>query len=127
MLSSRRRAPARSFVPTPIILNLVTNASEALGNTSGVITITTGTVRGHALLAIRDTGAGMTANTKERMFEPFFTTKYTGRGLGLSMVMGIVKGHGGTIEVDSTPGAGTTVRVVLPTTAEQQVFSRAAD
>ncbi len=115
-----------------VLLSLVTNASEAIGEIEGVITVSTGVgdcnqeflnrsvieqkprpgrfVR----LAVADTGCGMNDETLQRMFDPFFSTKFTGRGLGLSAVLGIVKGHGGAIIVDSEPGHGTTVQVLLP-------------
>jgi len=67
-----------------------------------------------ALITVRDNGCGMSAQMQEQIFEPFFTTKFTGRGLGLSAVSGIVKGHGGTIRVESMAGGGTTVTVCLP-------------
>jgi PAS domain S-box-containing protein len=108
-----------------VILNLVTNASDALGNDSGSITLSTGTLQAvdesaassqseFVSLVVTDTGAGMDQETLDRMFDPFFTTKFTGRGLGLATVMGIVKAHGGRIRVDSTPGQGTTLTVALP-------------
>ena len=115
-----------------IVMNLITNASEALGGQPGVITLTTGVqdydqaalsrsrleVRPPAgrfvYLEVSDTGCGMDQETQERLFEPFFTTKFTGRGLGMAAVLGIVRGHQGAIFVDSAPGQGTTVRVLFP-------------
>ena len=124
-----------------ILLNLITNASEAIGDTPGVITLQTGRqhcdasfLRRHDRAAqpgeegaregefiffqVRDTGSGMDAATLERLFEPFFTTKFTGRGLGMSAVLGIVRGHGGAIRVDSRPGGGTTFQIFLPLVAD---------
>ena len=115
-----------------IIMNLITNASDAIGEQDGVIKVSTGLehyvpdersgpLRPEALsegdyvfLRIEDTGCGMDERTKERLFDPFFTTKFTGRGLGLSAVLGIVKGHGGAIEVQSEPGKGTVLKVRFP-------------
>ncbi len=116
-----------------IIMNLITNASEALGDSTGAIAITTGSclcdagylntlrVRGDFLkeglyvyLEVEDTGCGMDKTTLERLFEPFFSTKFTGRGLGLSAVVGIVRGHNGAIEVHSEPNRGTRFRVLFP-------------
>lgn len=114
-----------------VILNLLINASEAVGGDSGVITIRTelaerplarvspclqesvpaGT---YAVLEVRDNGTGMSEDTLRNIFDPFFTTKFTGRGLGLSAVIGIVKAHSGDIEVMSAPGLGSTFRIFLP-------------
>jgi PAS domain S-box-containing protein len=115
-----------------VVLNLITNASEALGDTSGQITVRTGTVevdggslsRGtvgeelsagrYVSLEVADTGCGMGDDTRVRIFDPFFSTKFTGRGLGLAAVLGIVRGHRGAIEMESEPGRGTSFRVLLP-------------
>jgi signal transduction histidine kinase/CheY-like chemotaxis protein len=97
-----------------VVLNLVTNASQAIGEASGVITITTGLLETGVFLEVSDTGGGMDRGTRDRIFEPFFTTKPGGRGLGLATAYGIVRGHAGTIEVSSEPGGGSTFRVLLP-------------
>ncbi|MDA8016423.1 MAG: response regulator [Thermoanaerobaculia bacterium] len=112
-----------------VIMNLITNASEALEDVDGDITIRTGftdlrSPTGDAgsvketgrfvFFEVEDTGVGMSKELQERMFEPFFSTKFTGRGLGLSAVQGIAKGHGGSIEVDSQAGVGTRMRILLP-------------
>jgi PAS domain S-box-containing protein len=115
-----------------IIMNLVINASEAIGDNSGVITITTGCrdcdksyLRDfwldeniqegtYVYIDITDTGCGMDRDTLAKIFDPFFTTKFTGRGLGMAAVQGIVKGHRGAIKVDSQPGKGTTFKILLP-------------
>jgi PAS domain S-box-containing protein len=122
-----------------VVMNLITNASEALGENDGRITIRTRVVQterddlsaGHpgetphvgqyACLQVADTGCGMDEATKARIFEPFFTTKFTGRGLGLSAVLGIVRSHKGTIQVDTIPGQGTTFTVLFPLTEEPSV------
>ena len=115
-----------------VIMNLVINASEAIGDAAGLITITTGcrhcswtsaeeagervaAVKGeYVFLEIADTGCGMSDEIMEKIFDPFFTTKFTGRGLGMAVVHGIVRGHSGAIEVESEPGKGSTFRVLLP-------------
>jgi PAS domain S-box-containing protein len=115
-----------------VLLNLVTNASEALGNGSGTIVVRAGqtdcTRRDllgsclgenlpegpYAFLEVNDTGMGMDEATRSRIFDPFFSTKFTGRGLGMATVLGIVRGHGGAICVHSQPGLGSTFRVLLP-------------
>jgi PAS domain S-box-containing protein len=116
-----------------LIMNLVINAAEAIGpDANGTVLVTTGveqiertrpTAEGLApgpyiALQVHDTGAGMDAATVARIFDPFFTTKFTGRGLGLSAVQGILRGHKGSISVDSSPGKGTKFKVLLPQTEE---------
>lgn len=114
-----------------VVMNLITNAAEAVGDGGGSIFIRTARVGpdevasfqgvdgvpdagSYAIVEVRDTGSGMDPETLRRIFEPFFTTKFTGRGLGLAAVCGIVRGHGGHITVESVPGEGTTFRVLLP-------------
>ena len=115
-----------------IVMNLAINASEAIGEASGVISIATGCRncdRGYlaetwlnddlpegpyVFLEVSDTGCGMPAGTVERIFEPFFTTKFTGRGLGMAAILGIVRGHKGAIKVYSEPGNGSTFKVYFP-------------
>ncbi len=115
-----------------IVMNLITNASDALGEQNGSITIRTGLIGvdpqyladtyvneslpegPYVFVEVSDTGCGMDAATRARIFDPFFTTKFTGRGLGLAAVLGIVRGHHGAIKVYSEPGMGTTFKVLLP-------------
>ncbi len=115
-----------------IVMNLITNASDAIGATSGVITLTTGLVDADArylseiqappdlppgryvYLEVSDTGTGMTDEVRAKIFDPFFTTKFTGRGLGLAAVQGIVRAHRGAIKVYSQVGKGTTFKVLFP-------------
>ncbi len=115
-----------------VVMNLVINASEALGDKSGTISLTTGIVRVDAeyldstvlserlpeadyiFIEVADNGSGMSAETKARIFEPFFTTKFTGRGLGLSAVLGIVRGHHGAMKVYSEQGKGTMFKLLFP-------------
>jgi CheY-like chemotaxis protein len=110
-------------------MNLITNASDALDERTGRITIGTGLMESGALtpcltgtppegqavfLEVTDPGSGMDEPTLQRIFDPFFTTKFTGRGLGLAAVLGIVRGHHGAIQVASQPGQGTTFRLLFP-------------
>jgi PAS domain S-box-containing protein len=100
------------------IINVVTNAAQAIGQAQGRIAIRLGPEPdgAHLRLSIADSGCGMDEATRRRMFEPFFTTRSVGEGtgLGLAVVHGIVKDHGGRIEVASTPGEGTRLDIVLP-------------
>ncbi len=96
-----------------VVLNLLTNASAASGG-GGTVTVRTGSRGAEAFLEVEDEGVGMDETVRARIFDPFFTTRADGRGLGLSAVQGIVRAHGGHIEVESAPGQGTRVRVLLP-------------
>ncbi len=97
-----------------LILNLVTNAVEAIGDETGHITLRTGSDTGDTVyVEVRDSGCGMDEETRSKIFDPFFTTKFTGRGLGLAAVAGIVRGHHADIRVNSSPGAGSTFRVAF--------------
>jgi len=115
-----------------VIMNLITNASDALENGPGQITVRTGVIEAdaallatgviedcvqpgrYALFEVADTGIGMDKETLGRIFDPFFTSKFAGRGLGLAAVLGIVRGHKGTILIDSVPGQGSRFRILLP-------------
>ena len=118
-----------------VLLNLVANGAEAMRAGHGAasrIVIRSGALEidadvlgklllgesrpggAYVYLEVEDTGCGMDALTLARVFDPFFTTKFTGRGLGLAAVLGIIRGHGGAIEVDSEPDRGTRIRVLLP-------------
>ena len=114
------------------ILNLVLNGAEALASPGGQLTVRTRRFRAtrsflsqchlgadlsegeYASLEISDSGHGMGQEMLVRIFDPFFTTKFTGRGLGLSAVLGTVHAHGGTIAVQSAPGKGTTFQILFP-------------
>ena len=115
-----------------VIMNLVINASEAIGDNNGVISISTGVIQvdrayleatlldtdlpegEYVYLEVSDTGCGMSRETQAKIFDPFFTTKFTGRGLGLAAVLGIVRGHKGAMKVYSEPDRGTTFKLLFP-------------
>ena len=116
-----------------VILNLILNGAEAIGHGHGTVSIRTGRLhvdaeylRGaiaapaaeagadYIYFAVRDTGCGMASDMLPRIFDPFFTTKFTGRGLGLAAVLGIVRSHRGVLKVDSAPGQGSEFRVLFP-------------
>jgi PAS domain S-box-containing protein len=115
-----------------VVVNLLTNASDALAEQGGRIGVRTDLVQAdrtmlarfhgsealpegpYVRLTVEDDGAGMDEATRQRIFEPFFSTKFAGRGLGLAAALGIVKGHRGAIRVDSEPGRGTSFSVLLP-------------
>ena len=119
-----------------IVMNLVINASEAIGDRSGVVAITTGAMHCdrayltetyldeslpeglYVYLEVADTGCGMSEETRAKIFDPFFTTKFTGRGLGLAAVLGVVRGHRGALKVYSELGKGTTFKVLFPASTQ---------
>ena len=105
-----------------VLVNLISNASRAIGTGPGSITVRLERDAGseRVLLEVRDTGCGMDAATKRRIFEPFYTTRKVGEGtgLGLSVVHGIIISHGGTVEVKSAPGEGTTFAIRFPRAPE---------
>jgi len=98
-----------------VVLNLLVNAIDACG-AGGTVTLRTAMVDGDVMLEVRDTGAGIPPEIRDRIFDPFFTTKPQGQGtgLGLSISHGIVADHGGHIEVESTVGRGSCFRVIIP-------------
>ncbi|MDQ6966113.1 MAG: response regulator, partial [Mariprofundaceae bacterium] len=119
-----------------VIMNLVINASEAIGEGGGIVVIATGVMQVDAeylhtvyveeeslepgryvYLEVTDNGCGMDETTRKHLFEPFFTTKFTGRGLGMSAIIGIIRGHKGAIKVYSESGKGTTFKVLFPEVA----------
>jgi PAS domain S-box-containing protein len=121
-----------------VIMNLIINGAEAIGPEGGTVLVQTGAQEideqyigtlsaagehlrpgPHVMLEVHDTGCGMDEETISRIFEPFFSTKFTGRGLGLSAVLGIVNGHRGALKVYSKPGQGTTFKVLLPSATGQ--------
>ena len=123
-----------------LVMNLVTNASEAIGEEiSGLITLRTGiqvvdesynvgllpalplTPGNYVTLEVSDTGCGMTPEVRERIFDPFFTTKFTGRGLGLSAMLGILRSHHGSLKVYSEIGRGSVFKLFLPTLDSQTI------
>ncbi len=125
-----------------IVMNLITNASDALQDAGGTITLRTGVLdptqlndasfgsligeaestadnsEGMVYVEVHDTGAGMTPDTVGRIFDPFFSTKFSGRGLGLSAVIGIVRSHQGRIRIRTEPGWGTSFQVLFPSVRE---------
>ncbi|MDD2898136.1 MAG: response regulator [Desulfuromonadaceae bacterium] len=116
-----------------IVLNLIVNASEAIGDSQGEILVSISKIaitqqskpaldhQGKAIspgwytcLEVTDNGCGMSNETRQRIFEPFYTTKFTGRGLGMSAVLGIITSHGGALQLFSQSGQGTTFKIYLP-------------
>ncbi len=122
-----------------VVMNLITNASDALEEERGVIAISTGSLHCdrdylaeggtgrdmeegiYVYLDVADSGIGMDEATLDRIFEPFFTTKFSGRGLGLASALGIVQSHRGSLKVTSKPGKGSTFRVLFPAIANNVI------
>jgi len=120
-----------------IVMNLVINANDAIGDKPGVIELTSGVMEitshlarsaiqcnpdlkgiSSVFLKVTDNGCGMDMTTSNKVFDPFFTTKFTGRGLGMSAVLGIIRSHNGAIWVNSMPGVGTTFTIAFPPLSE---------
>jgi signal transduction histidine kinase len=125
-----RAKVVRAFAPVSVVVgnaseliqvfvHLLLNAAQALDERGGVVTVSTADEHGRVAVRIADNGHGMPKETLARVFEPFFTTRPVGEGtgLGLSVCHGIVNRHGGTIDIQSVPGGGTTVTVSLPAAA----------
>jgi len=120
-----------------IVMNLVINGAEAIGDERGTVVVTTSVQAmdeqavqrlqvgdriapgRYVYVEVQDTGCGMDEATQAKIFDPFFTTKFTGRGLGLAAVLGIVRSHQGAVIVRSTPGKGTSFKVLFPASAAQ--------
>ncbi len=127
-----------------IVMNLVLNAADAVAGRVGEIELATGLARldapalarcvagaelppgEYVFLEVRDNGAGMTPEVQAKIFDPFFTTKFSGRGLGLAAVLGIVRSHQGALRVESVPGRGSVFRLYLPPQRGFPVAARAA-
>lgn len=124
-----------------ILTNLIMNAEEAIGDREGSITVTISNVavvagpkffppewepkaQNYACLEVSDTGCGLDSETQDKVFEPFFSTKFTGRGMGLPVILGLVRAHQGGITVESRLGEGTTFRVFFPMAPEQNLQAK---
>jgi PAS domain S-box-containing protein len=121
-----------------VVMNLISNSAEAIGDSSGCITLATGMLDfdqasldtskleeklpagRYAWIEVSDTGCGMDEATQYKIFDPFFSTKFTGRGLGMSAALGIMRAHGGAIMLESCPGAGTKIRLLFPVASDPQ-------
>lgn len=128
-----------------VLMNLIINAGEAMGDSTGHITIETFSRRfeedelaqgymndelhagDYTVLQITDTGCGMDTNTAEKLFDPFFTTKFTGRGLGMAAVLGILLSHSGGIKVNSSLGEGSCFTLIFPAMQRQAAVRTKTD
>ena len=126
-----------------VVMNLVINASEAISSKEGIISISTGSMQcdrtylresypikspppgKYVYIEVLDTGCGMDSKTLPKIFDPFFTTKFTGRGLGLAAVIGIIRQHKGAIKITSEPGKGSTFRVLFPASSNTDTHMEA--
>jgi len=149
-LQIEREADSRMVAADPtqlrqVALSLAINAAEAIGDKPGLIRIRSGAVElggedfksavhspdlpagTYAFFEVADNGCGMGQEMLSRIFDPFFTTKFTGRGLGLAAVMGIVRGHQGALKVESTPGVGSKFAIFLPISSLPQPAAAAAE
>jgi len=116
-----------------VVMNLIINAGDAIGANSGFIIVRTNLIElreneteytkytnnrltpgAYVLLEVSDTGHGIKPDVLARIFDPFFTTKFTGRGLGLAAVLGIIRGHNGGLRIESEEGKGTKFEIVFP-------------
>jgi signal transduction histidine kinase len=99
-----------------VLMNLLTNAAQAIGEKGGTISVTAINQDAHVLLTVADDGSGIPKDVLPHIFDPFFTTKDVGEGsgLGLSIVHGIIERHGGHIDVESAPGQGTKFSISFP-------------
>ncbi|TSA47853.1 MAG: PAS domain-containing sensor histidine kinase [Deltaproteobacteria bacterium] len=126
-----------------VLTNLITNAWEAIGDDRGAIRLSVKTVftenipavhrfpldwqprdNAYACLEVTDTGGGIADKDIEKLFDPFFTSKFAGRGMGLAVVLGIVRAHSGIITVESKPDRGSTFRVFFPVSGEEALRQR---
>jgi two-component system, cell cycle sensor histidine kinase and response regulator CckA len=128
-----------------VLMNVVVNAAEALGERPGVISVASGLIHAegeylrntflapeladgkYVFLEVSDNGCGMGPATQAKIFDPFFSTKFTGRGLGLSAVLGIVRGHKGAIKVYSEIGRGTTIKLLFPAMLSHAAYAPATN
>jgi signal transduction histidine kinase len=97
-----------------VLMNLISNAVQAMTNGGGHLRVVTQVDGGNARLSIGDNGSGMSSEQLQRVFEPFYTTRSQGLGLGMAYAQKIVEQHGGTVKIESHPGIGTTIAIELP-------------
>ncbi len=126
-LETHRPPPvtARASELVTAIVNLVLNAVEAADSRTLRIVVRTGQTAARGWVEVEDDGPGMPPDVQGRVFEPFFTTKATGTGLGLAMVYAFVQRHGGAVDLDSSPGRGTRIRLSFPLAEPSSTFSQA--